>query len=170
MRPLLTLACCVALLVGATAARAARPALCHTKAPQQVPANGWAAAQSQLAPPGASAIRLCRYSGLNDHPRLRVVRATLLTRQVWVQKLIREFDDLPAPPPGPTACPADLGTEIVAQIAYPDGHAVTISVEMTGCVTVTNGSVTRTAAGFGSPPQFGPKLVLELEHLTGYRP
>jgi hypothetical protein len=45
--------------------------------------------------------------------------------------------------------------------------AESISVELSGFALVTNGSVHRTAAGFGTPPRFGPRLVAQLEHFVG---
>jgi hypothetical protein len=152
---------CLVLIVGAPSAAAKQPPLCHTKAPQQVAPNSWEPTQTQLAPTGVSAIRLCRYTGLNDHPRLRIARATLVSRQVWITRLVRRFNALPPPPPGATACPADFGTEIVALLSYPDGHTVTISVNLTGCSSATNGNLYR---------RTGPTLLIELEHLTGLRP
>jgi hypothetical protein len=157
---------CLALLVGAASAAAKSPPLCHTKAPQTVAPNSWAPSQTQLAPPGAGAIRLCRYTPLSAHQK--IARATLLRRQVWVAKLIREFNVLSPPPSGTVACPADLGLMIVALLAYPDGHTVTILMDASGCTTVTNGNLIRTIAV--PPPLFGPKLLTELEHLTGLRP
>src|SRR5206468_411609 len=133
VRLVLTLAMCAALLVGAANAAAAKPPpLCHTKAPQSVAPNTWAPTQTQLAPAGAGAIRLCRYS-----LRRTIARGTLLRRQVWVGKLVREFNVLRPMPSRVVACPADLGPLIVALLAYPDGHAVTISTDASGCQTVT---------------------------------
>jgi hypothetical protein len=45
---------------------------------------------------------------------------------------------------------------------------VTISTDASGCRVVTNGTLIRTTAV--APPLFGPKLLTELEHLTGLRP
>ena len=156
------IATCLALVVGATSAAAKAPPLCHTRAPQQVAPSSWAPAQTQLAPPGAGTIRLCRY----DLER-KIARATLLRRQVWVGKLVRELNVLSPMPSGVVACPADLGPLIVALLAYPDGHTVTISADASGCQAVTNGNLIRTTGV--APPLFGPKLLTELEHLTGLR-
>jgi hypothetical protein len=164
VRLVLTLAMCAALLLGAANAAANKPPpLCHTKGPQSVAPNSWEPTKNQLAPTGAGAIRLCRY-GLDR----KIVRGTLLTRQVWVGKLVREFDVLQPPPSGTVACPVFLEPLIVALLAYPDGHTVTISVDESGCGSVTNGNLIRTASV--APPLFGPKLLRELEHLTGLRP
>jgi hypothetical protein len=119
-----------------------------------------------LAPPGATAIRLCRYGAL---PSLLLQRSVLQTSLSLVSGLVRVFDRLPQPPPGPVACPADNGSQIVALVAYPAGQRVTISVDLTGCAIVTNGSLSRSAAGVGTPRPYGPQLLAELGRLTGYR-
>jgi hypothetical protein len=136
-----------------------------------IPAPTWAPAQTELAPPGAASIRLCRYGGLNDRPRLRLAYQALLTKPKLVAHLTREFDALPKWPDGATAqaCPFDDASQIVAVVAYPAGRAVTISVALRGCMTVTNGSVSRTAAGIGPAPQVGPRLEQELARITRYR-
>lgn len=145
---------------------AAQPARCSHKEPR-IPAEGWSAAEHKLAPTGARAIRLCRYSGLNDHPRLRLVRARLLSRTGLVAQLVTRFNRLPSGPRGAVSCPADDGSEIVALVSYPGGHEVRISVGLTGCLQVTNGSVRRTASGYGPHPARGPRLLAELNRLVG---
>ena len=127
--------------------------------------SGWAAAHKQLAPAGSSTIRLCRYAG---RPHIALVSSRLLGGRPLVAGLVRELDRLPAFPAGPVNCPNDNGSQILALIAYP-GHALTISVDLTGCRLVTNGSVGRTAAGMGSPAAFGPQLVAQLERLVAAR-
>lgn len=149
-------------------AKAAAPAACSHKASASLPAEGWSAARRQLAPRGVGAIRLCRYSGLNAHPRLTLVGSALLTRPGLVGQLVSEFDRLPSLH-GAVACPADDGSQILARLAYPGDRDLLISVGLTGCETVTNGSVHRTAAGMGSPTAFGPQLVTQLERLAGRR-
>lgn len=126
----------------------------------------WPAARKRLAPPGAAAIRLCRYSGLNAHPPLTLAGGRLVRAPGLVAVLVADFDRLLAGSPGAVACPADDGSQILALLAYPGGRTVTISAGLTGCALVTNGSVHRTAAGFGSPPAYGPQLVAELERLV----
>ena len=51
-------------VIGAPTALAsgAAPAQCAPRAPIELPFNSWAPARKQLAPPGAAAIRLCRYN------------------------------------------------------------------------------------------------------------
>jgi hypothetical protein len=147
----------------ARAVPTAGPAGCAAKAPARIPPNPWPAARAKLAPAGAQAIRLCRYSGANARPRLRLTRSVLIERRGTVGGLVRQFDRLPAPR-GTFACPFDDGSEIVALLAYPGGHAVTISVGLRGCNTVANGDVLRTATG--RPGQPGPALLAQLERLT----
>jgi hypothetical protein len=113
-----------------------------------------------------ASIRLCRYAGLNAHPRFKLLRSSLRSNRRLIRKLVREFDRLPPFAPGAVACPADSGSQIVALLAYPNGRAVRISVGLSGCASVTNGDVVRTAFGFGTPRKFGPQLVSELKHLT----
>lgn len=152
--------------IAVAAGSAPRADRCSQKEPR-IPRQGWAAAKHTLAPAGANAIRLCRYSGLNDHPPLRLVRATFLDRTRLVGQLVRRFDRLPSGPSAPVACPADDGSEIVALASYPDGHEVRISVGLTGCQVVSNGSVNRTASGYGPHPRRGPRLLAELKRLVG---
>lgn len=154
---------------GGPRGREALPAPCSTKPPSRVPVELWSAARTELAPPGASAIRLCRYSGLNAHPRLTLVGSRLLESRRLVQQLVSEFDRLPSLT-GAVACPADDLSQVLAVLTYPAGHQVTITVGLTGCALVTNGSVHRSAAGIGSPRPFGPQLVAQLERLIGTGP
>lgn len=145
-------------------AGAGDPPRCSHKEPR-VSAPGWSAAEHTLAPTGASEIRLCRYSGLNSHPPLTLVHARLLDRAGVVAQLVRRFDRLPRAP-RTVFCPADDGSEILALVSYPNGRQVQISVALKGCEGVTNGSVNRTAAGFGRHPKRGPRLLAQLERLV----
>ncbi len=147
----------------------ALPVACSPKAPPSIRAAGWSAAHEELAPAGASAIRLCRYSDLNAHPRLALISSRLLRNPGIVRELVSKFDRLPSLS-GAVACPNDDLSQILAVPAYPGGRQVTVSVGLTGCELVSNGSVYRTAAGLGSPPGFGPQLVAQLEQLVGPAP
>ena len=141
------------------------PPGCLHAAPAYLPAERWSPARKRLAPPGANMIELCRYGGLNAQPPLVVDRMRLLRAARVVSGLVHQFGMLPPPPQGPTACPSEDRSQIIALLGYPDGHAVTISVGLTGCETVTNGTVWRAALGFGSPSAFGPQLVSHLKRL-----
>ncbi len=156
----------VALAADSGPARPPHPPRCSQKEPQPS-APGWSAAEHELAPAGASEIRLCRYSSLNAHPALRLTHARLLDQASLVTQLVRRFDGLPREPRRVFACPADDGSKIVALLSYPSGHQLQISVGLKGCELVTNGSVGRTAAGFGSHPNRGPRLLAQLERLVG---
>ena len=177
MRVVMGVTVCATLAACGTAARSTSPALvspaspaaCSATAPAAIPAERWSQARRELAPTGASAIRLCRYSGLNAHPRLALLSSRLLDGSALVRELVGELDRLPSPP-RVAFCPNDDGSRIVALLAYPGGRAVTISVGLTGCEPVTNGSVQRTAAAFGGfPPSVGPRLVAQLERLLRAR-
>jgi hypothetical protein len=133
------------------------------KPPSRLPANSWAAARAKLAPAGADAIRLCRYSGLNSKPPLRLTRSVLIGRRATVASLTRQFNRLPSFK-GAIACPVDDGSQILALFAYPSGRRMTIDVHLEGCSQATNGDATRTALGSRGQP--GPKLVARLERLT----
>ncbi len=123
-------------------------------------------ARRDLAPAGATTIGLCRYSGLNGTPRLTLVRSRVLRAPSLVRELLGVFDRLPSPGSGVFHCPQDDASQIIAMLGYPRGRTVTISVELTGCQLVTNGSVRRIAAGIGSPRPFGPRLVGQLKRLV----
>jgi hypothetical protein len=152
-------------LARSAAMSAKPPAGCARREPR-INRNPWPATLHELAPPGASAIRLCRYGTL---PRLALERARLVTDSGLVKKLVDDFNRLP-PPPVPTFnCPADFGSRIDALLAYPAGQRVTVSVDLTGCAPATNGNLDRLAAGFGTPRAYGPQLLAELGRLSGYR-
>lgn len=157
-------------LNGLIAAEPAFPASCARRSPLQVRTESWSLARRELAPVGASAIRLCRYSGGNDHPPRALVHSVLLSASNLVRDLVREFDELPSQGPGGIACPSDDGSQIVALLAYPGGQLDRIAVHLAGCQEATNGSVFRLALGVGSPPAFGPQLVAQLERLTASEP
>jgi hypothetical protein len=141
----------------------ARPPACAAIGPTRVPPNSWSQARSQLAPAGATAIRLCRYAGLNDHPQRGLLRSALVTSRTTVASLVQDFDRLPAAT-GTFNCPVDDGSAIVALLTYPHGRALTISVGLRGCQSVTNGDLRRTASGANDQP--GAALVAQLERLT----
>ena len=141
------------------------PPGCLQKAPTRLPAELWPPARMRLAPRGATSIQLCRYSGLNARPPLTLDRMRLLRAPRLIAELIGQFDRLPAPPRGAIPCPADDASQIVALLGYPHGRTVPVSVGLTGCRSVTNGTVQRTASGSGTPPTFGPRLVRHLQRL-----
>ena len=56
----------------------------------------WPVSQSELAPAGASAMRLCRYAGLDAHPRFKLERSALHASPSFVGTIASELDRLPA--------------------------------------------------------------------------
>ncbi len=141
------------------------PAGCYRREPR-IHANLWPATLRELAPPGAAAVRLCRYGRLS---RLALERARLVTNSSLVNRLVHNLNRLPPAPAVALSCPADLGSRVDALLAYPAGQRVTVSVQLTGCAPATNGNLDRLAAGFGTPRAYGPQLLAELGRLTGYR-
>jgi hypothetical protein len=149
------------------------PAACAPKAPIELPYNSWPAARKQLAPPGASAIRLCRYNGLNTKPYRGLAAQALVTSKGEVATIVGELDALPRVPPGAIfsreECPADDGSLVDALIAYPGGHGVLVSIELGGCFGVTNGNVMRTLE-YGNNTKAGSSLLATVKRLTGWKP
>ncbi|HEX2702730.1 MAG TPA: hypothetical protein VHM72_04785 [Solirubrobacteraceae bacterium] len=150
---------------GSAAASTSTPAQCAAKAPIELPVNAWAPARRQLAPAGASAIRLCRYNAFATHPLRSLARSALVTSAGSVTAIVAELDELPALPRGAFSCPLDDGAEIDALLAYPGGNGVVVQIDLTGCATVSNGSVMRTAGS----SKAGRELLAETERLTRYR-
>jgi hypothetical protein len=113
-------------------------------------------------------INLCRYSGLNAHPALRLGGNYLVVPVGEKRQLIRGFDALRRYHGGGISCPADTGQQVLAILFYPT-HAVRISVGLTGCQTVTNGDITRLAANLGGKNPAGPRLLSQLKKLAAHR-
>jgi hypothetical protein len=151
--------------VGASSTGSGPPAQCPARGPAGVATNPWPAAGQKLAPGGATTIRLCRYAGLNAKPRLKLMSAGLVTSPKQVATLIAEFDSLKQLP-GTVSCPSDNGSQVLALIAYPHRHHVTISVGLSGCSLVRNGDITRTAANFAGHNPQGPRLAEQLKRLA----
>jgi len=153
----------LAVGTAAMATTRARPPVtgCSQRNPTgRVATNRWRAARHELAPPGPSVIRLCRYSGLDARPPLSLLGSALVRSARTRHRLVRRLDSLP-PPPSIAACPNDSDTAIVAHLAYPRGRQVTVRIGLDGCRTATNGDVWRTAAG-----SVGDRLITQLERLT----
>jgi hypothetical protein len=143
-----------------------QPASCPPRAVSPVPKNDWATARRELAPKGATALRLCGYSGINSATALRLTRSRLVTDKKLVTHLVDEFDALPPYPKGAVfACPSDDGSQVLALLGYPHGQRVIVAVDETGCQVVTNGDVMRLANGYANTP-VGPRLVAQLKDLT----
>lgn len=151
---------------GASSTASGAPDRCPARGPASVPKNSWSATRDRLAPAGATAIRLCRYDGLNSKPRLKFVSANLVTSRKQVGELITQFDALKQLGGATTSCPSDDASQILVLISYGHRHQVRISVALTGCSRVTNGNLSRTAANFAGQNPQGPKLVEQLRRLV----
>jgi len=161
-RALLLTVVLAALSLSGSAATAQQAAACLEHPLVELPLNSWAAARATLAPPGASEIKVCRYRPLGNR-RLGSLAATAYVRAVGtIKTLTQALDGLP-PVQRRAFCPMDDGALIDMTLTYPSGHGVLIRVELTGCETVSNGSITRTAATTTA----GRKLITTLESLTG---
>ncbi|MGH2895996.1 MAG: hypothetical protein ACRDPM_22385 [Solirubrobacteraceae bacterium] len=139
--------------------RTALPGRCPGTAPTPLPAERWARARDQIAPPGATAVRLCRYSGTSA----KLITSRLIKTRSVIEKLASDFNAL-SPATGAIACPAGNLAQILALLAYPGPKSVSISTQLTGCQTATNGSITRTAM---PRTRAGPRLLNALERYTG---
>jgi hypothetical protein len=151
---------------GAPAVSPVKPAVraqCAAAPPRLRIAGDVAPSAHVVAPPGAVALRLCRYSGLNDHPRLSLVRTADVRRRARVARLVGLLDRLPDMT-SPVSCPNDDGSRIVALVSYPRRRVLPLDVALRGCQTVSNGRVHRTAA---RPP--GPAVIAALKRLTARR-
>lgn len=124
----------------------------------------WPAARGEFTPPGPVAIQLCRYSAEVGRPVLRLMSSRRLTANKVVSFFAGELAALPQPH-GTVVCPADDGSQVVATLLYSQSRSVAVSVGLRGCETATNGTVSRTASGFGSPPEKVPQLVDQLERI-----
>lgn len=92
--------------------------------------------------PGAIAMRLCGYYGINwgDSHALRQKR--LVRGDATISGITRSFNHLKKPPRG-IFCARDDGSELLVVFGYPDGHAERIAVKLTGCRFAMNGRSTR---------------------------
>ncbi len=115
----------------------ARPAACPTSA--HLPSNSWAATKSRLLPSGAVALRICRYTpGKTRGVALR--GSHLLTNSTQIAKDTRILDALPGGH-GTIACPVDNGSRVLLLAAYKSGRRASVSFQLSGCLTATNGHV-----------------------------
>jgi hypothetical protein len=146
MRALLTLVVLAGSLGAANASRATGALRCAPSKPAP-PVASRAGASTSLVPPGADAVLLCGYAGLNPPAKAgRLTGSRLVTAPAEVKLLTRELDAIAPTPPGVVfSCPMDDGSEILAVFAYPSGAADPVTVSVNGCTTATNGHVTRMA-------------------------
>jgi len=172
IRAAVLLGACAVLGAGTSAAAAAgvaqAPPRCPSVVPSSVRPSHWAATRQTLAPPGAGAIRLCRYSGaIRSGPITgRLVSRRLLERPSLLAALTSDLDELPPIPNPPPPCPFIPADQVLALLAYPGGQRVRVLVPLAGsCAVVTNGSISR----FTDEDVASTQLIAELDQLTGYR-
>jgi hypothetical protein len=142
---LLVAALALAVAVAATQAGAAA-APCPIDPTATVPKNAWAPARRELLPPGASALRLCRYDGVRATRRFAGSRE--IAAAATIAQLAHDLDALPPYPRLALPCPFDDGSQIDVRAAYPGGERVSVEYDTTGCNRVSNGDVVAIANGY----------------------
>ncbi len=117
-----------------------------------------------LVPAGARQVLLCRYSGVgpNRARALRLIAHRIVRTRATVDRLAAEFNAL-RQLTGVYACPSDSGASIIAFFRYGSAPKSDdpVTVDLGGCLAVTNGHVHRTAVW--AP---GPALLRQLKALT----
>jgi len=98
-------------------------------------------AYQRLVPAGADQVLLCRYGPL---PGRRLRSQRLISSQSAVSRLARALNRLPTES-GIRSCVFDNGTSISAFFRYPALDDVPVTVQLTGCATVTNRHLRRAA-------------------------
>lgn len=124
-------------------------------------------ANRQLVPSGSRQVLICRYGGLDaGAARMRLVSSRRVVDQSTAAHLAKEFDALHRFRNGSYSCPADFGAKIIAIFHYLPAPKSDdpVSVDISGCMPVTNGHLIRTA--MLSP---GAALLGQLERLTHKR-
>jgi hypothetical protein len=157
------LAVAAVMALAAGGAKATAPANgCASHPLVELPVNPLPATRSVLAPPGANAIRLCRYGSVPRHGEQALVGSARVRSAGTIGALTSALDGLP-PADRLAFCPMDNGSELDMSLSYPGGkHGDFIRVELAGCENATNGTLTRTAARTPA----GQKLLATLESLT----
>jgi hypothetical protein len=122
------------------------PSSCPTQ-DRNIPASGRSGASASMAPSGAQQLLICRYSGFAE-PGTNIGAFDLITsRQISdaaaVANLASELDAIPASGPYPIACPADFGGTLVAYFGYSTAPDNPVSVALSGCQSISNGTLTR---------------------------
>jgi outer membrane murein-binding lipoprotein Lpp len=123
------------------------------------PVSRAASARASLVPDHPNALLLCRYSGLNGHPRLALISSKVLTDAATVERLAHELDAL-RPTSGAVNCPADFGDAVIAFFEYPTAPPNPVTVGLSGCKDASNGHITRLTV-FG-----GSQVATQLEALA----
>ena len=115
-------------------------------------------------PSAPRSVVLCRYRGLDSDPgrSLTLARARRLGPEPALSTIAARLNALkPWPFTGglPTSCPADDASQVIAHFGYTSGAISAVTVGLTGCNTVTNGRIDRTA--YPSDP-----VLAQLKRLT----
>ncbi|MGI8571901.1 MAG: hypothetical protein ACR2L9_04640 [Solirubrobacteraceae bacterium] len=135
---------------------------------QPVPSSSTTGADATLVPAGARQVLLCRYRGFGVDPKpvgsgsFRLIAHHLVSTRATVKGLASELNAL-KPATGVRACPSDNGTAIIAFFRYGSAPKADdpVTVDLSGCSSVTNGHLQRTAGTLS-----GLKLLRQLEALT----
>ena len=113
-------------------------------------------ASATLVPAGAVRVLLCRYDGPFGGPRahvanrFRLVARRLIVDRVRAGKLGAMLDRIPRASYGYASCP-NSGAAIIAFFRYASGPGDPVRVNLTGCMTATNGQMI-SDAGIGEAP------------------
>ncbi|HEY2769807.1 MAG TPA: hypothetical protein VGI87_04535 [Solirubrobacteraceae bacterium] len=131
---------------------------CAAREAVGIPHTSWPPARRHVAPPGASALRLCRYLGGNTRDPGALARTVLVIQQQQIRQIAHELNSLRRLP-AHALCPKDDGSMITILARYPQHRRLAIAVILTGCTQVTNGNRDYVAS---------EHLLNQLETLTGY--
>ena len=145
---------------GASAPEPHRLQAACPKSDRRKPTSDAPGAQQKLVPGHPVAVLVCRYSGLNGHPRLALIRSRAITDAATVAHLAQGLNALPQPSSGALNCPADFADAVLMFFSYARGPGDPVSVGLSGCQDVANGHLHR-LAGLAKSPISG-----ELEKLT----
>lgn len=104
-----------------------------------------------LVPRGAISLTVCRYNGLAGAPRSvravgpnKLVAAGVTGDQTMIAKVTAELDAIrPTRPGAAFGCPADFGSKLLAFFAYRSRAGDVVTIDLSGCNTITNGHVRR---------------------------
>lgn len=113
--------------------------VCPGHAPTLTPRG---AALRHFVRPGAGAMLLCRYYGVNwgDSQGLRQQR--VINGDLTIGRITRTFNKLHEPPRG-IFCARDDGSELLVVFMYPNVSISRVAVKLTGCRFAMNGRSTR---------------------------
>lgn len=134
---------------------------CPELGPVRVHHNRWPRARNEMAPRGALRIQLCRYAGLNAHPRFKLLGSDLVVSSSIRHQIISRLDALKPYTGPPLHCPADSGKAVGITLFYRGGHQVRIAVDTSGCPRASNGDIKRLISN-----RAGQRLLRQLEALT----